>query len=134
MAFVHSKNTVLKLATKDLSAYTTKSSLTREPDIHDTTTYGKDDYTYQGGLKKGDASLEGIYDSTAVTGPRAVISPLIGTTAALIRQPEGTGTGKPQDSCNVVVGKYVETNPVADMVTWSLELKVTGPVDTTAQA
>lgn len=133
MSRVHGKNTVIKLAGTDISQYCTKSSLTRDADIHDTTTYGLDDYRYDGGLKKGDSSIEGVYDSTAVTGPRALIAPLIGTTVAYIRQVEGAGSGKPQDSCNVVVGKYVESNPVADYVTWSLDLKVSGPVNTTPQ-
>lgn len=133
MSRVHGKNTVIKLGTHDISTYCTKSSITRDADQHDTTTYGLSDYRYDGGLKKGDIALEGIYDSTAVTGPRAVIGPLIGTTVAFIRQPEGAGSGLPQDSCTVLVGKYVETNPVADMITWSLDLKVSGAVDTTTQ-
>lgn len=134
MAFVHSKNTVIKLNAKDLSAYTNTSDFTRGADKHDVTVYGKDDHVFSGGLGTGAASIGGIYDNTAVNGPRAVIEPLIGTVATLIRQPEGTGTGKPQDSCSALVEEYVETSPVADMVTWSAKLTVSDAVTTTTQA
>jgi hypothetical protein len=77
--------------------------------------------------------MEGVYDNTAMTGPKAVIEPLLGTTVPLIRQTEGTGVGKPQDSVTVLVTSYVETNPVADMVTWSCEMQMSGVVDTSPQ-
>lgn len=134
MAFKHGKDTVIKLNAVDLSAYVTTSELTRTGDSHDVTTYGKANHVYIGGLKDGKASMAGIYDSTAVSGPRAAIMGLIGTNVTLIRQPEGTGTGKPQDSVNVLVTSYVETNPVADMVTWSCEMQLSDAITTTAQA
>lgn len=133
MTFVHGKSTYLSLAGTDISAYTTKSTFERGADTHDITTYGSDDYKFQGGLGKNEASAEGIYDNTATTGPRDLIEPLIGTTVTFVRRPEGTGSGKPQDSVSVVVEKYVETSPVADLVTWSVDLKCTGAVTSTDQ-
>lgn len=133
MAFVHGKNTVVTLNAVDLSAYTDASELTRSADIHDVTTYGKNSHVKVGGLLDGKGSLSGTYDS-AVGGPRATIEPLIGTNVTLIRKPEGTGTGKPQDSVSVVVGEYTETNPVADMVKWSVSLELSDEVTTTTQA
>jgi hypothetical protein len=134
MAFVHGKNTVVKLAAKDLSAYANASELARTADSHDVTTYGKNDHVFSGGLGNATASISGIYDTTAVTGPRAAIVPMIGTVVTFIRQPEGTGTGKPQDSVSVLVTGYTETNPVADMVTWSVSLQCSDAVNTTAQS
>lgn len=133
MAFVHGKDTKVTLATKDLSAFTNTSALTRTADSHDVTTYGKASHVYAGGLLDGTASMGGIYDSTAVTGPRAAIEPLIGTVVTLVRQPEGLGTGKPTDTVQVLVTQYVETNPVADMVTWTCELQLAGDVASTTQ-
>lgn len=133
MTFIHGKNTYVSLNGSDLSAYSKKSGWERGADTHDTTTFGLDDYRFQGGLKKGSASIEGVYDNTGGTGPRAVINALIGSTVTFIRRPEGTGAGKPQDSVSVVVEKYVETNPVEDMVTWSVELKLAGAVTSTTQ-
>lgn len=132
MAFVHGKNTVITLDGDDLSAFTNTSELTRTADSHDTTTYGKETHVYEGGLQDGTASLGGIYDNSA-TGPRAIIEPLIGSKVVLIRQPEGAGSTLPQDSVTVLVTSYVETNPVADMVTWTCELQLSSAVDTTAQ-
>ncbi len=133
MAFVHGKNTYLSLDGDDLSAFCTTSTLTRKADKHDVTTYGSNSHKYQGGLGDGTASISGVYDNTA-TGPRGVIEPLIGTTVELIRRPDGTGSGKAQDTVDVVVEEYVETSPVADMVTWSATLQLTGDVDSTAQS
>jgi hypothetical protein len=134
MAFVHGKNTYLSLDGDDLSAFTTESELERTSDKHDVTTYGKNSHVYAGGLLDGKAGAQGIYDNTAGTGPRAVIEPLIGTLVTLVRRPEGTGTGKPQDSVQVLVEKYVETSPVADMVKWAVELQPSDDVTTTSQA
>lgn len=134
MARVHSKNTVVKLDDNDLSVYCTNSEIARKSDIHDVTTYGKNSHVKDGGLFDGTAKLEGIYDSTAVSGPRAVIEPLIGTTVPFVRQIEGTGSGKPQDSVDVVVAGYTESAPVADMVKWSCDLELSDDVDSTAQS
>lgn len=133
MAFVHGKDTVIKLGADDLSEFTTTSELNRTADTHDVTTYGKGSHVYAGGLKDGKATMSGVYDNAAATGPRAVIEPLLGTTVVLTRQTEGPGAGKPQDVVDVVVNTYVETNPVADMVTWSCEMQLSDDVNTQAQ-
>jgi len=134
MAFVHGKSTFVSLDGDNLSTFTNTSELAQEADSHDVTCYGKNSHVFAGGLKGGKATMGGTYDNTAVTGPRAVIKPLIGTVVELIRQPEGVGAGKPQDMVDVLVTSYVETNPVADMVTWSCEMQLSDDVDSTAQA
>jgi hypothetical protein len=134
MAFIHGKETVVKLNAVDLSAYANSSEFARTADSHDVTTFGKDSHVYQGGLLDGTANIAGIYDSTAVSGPRAAIEPLIGTTVTFIRQPEGTGSSLPQDSVSVLVTGYTETSPVADMVSWTVDLQLAGDVDSTAQS
>ncbi len=133
MSFVHGKNTFISLNAKDLSAFTNSSELERGADKHDVTTYGKDDHVFNGGLRTGSALLEGVYDNSASNGPRAVIDPLIGTVVPLIRRTEGTGVGKPQQTCQVLVEKYNETNPVAEMVKWKCDLTISDAVTTTTQ-
>lgn len=133
MAFKHGKDTFISLNAVDLSAFVNTSELTRTADSHDVTTYGQDSHVYQGGLLDGTATMAGVYEDSA-TGPRATIEPLIGTVVTLIRQPEGTGSGLPQDSVDVLVTSYVETNPVADMVAWSCEMQLSGEVDSSDQA
>lgn len=134
MAFKHGKGTVFKVNSVDLSTYTQTSEIDRGADEHDVTGYGKNDHVVEGGLLKGSFSAEGTYDSTAVSGPRAALTPLIGTKVPVIRQPEGTGTGKPQDSFTALITQYVETNPVTDMIKWSVKGTISDAVTTTAQA
>lgn len=133
MAFAHGKETVIKVATFDLSTYTNTSQIERGADKHDVTCYGNDDYVFSGGLRSGKFTMGGTYDSTT-SGPRAKLIGLIGTVAAILRQPEGAGSGLPQDSFNALVEKYVETNPVAGMITWSCDFTISGVVTTTAQS
>lgn len=132
MAFVHGKNTFISLNASDLSAFTNESEFGRKADKHDVTCYGKNDHVYEGGLGDGSMSMSGIYDSTT-TGPRDIIEPLIGTVVTMIRRPEGTGSGKPQDSVSVLVEEYVETSPVADFVKWSVTLQPSDAVTSTNQ-
>lgn len=134
MAFIHGKNTVVKVATADLSAYTDTSELPRTADSHDVTTYGNDSHRKAGGLLDGSFTMSGTYDSTAVSGPRAKLEPLLGTICAIIRQPEGTGSSLPQDSFDGLLTGYTETNAVADMVKWAATFEIDGDVDTTAQS
>ncbi|MFC0628543.1 hypothetical protein [Kribbella deserti] len=133
MAFVHGKNTVITLDGDDLSAYVNTSELGRTADSHDVTTYGKNSHVYVGGLLDGKATMGGVYDNTAAVSPRAVIEPLIGSTVPLVREPEGTGAGKPRDTVSVVVVGYVETAPVADMVTWSCEMQCSDDIASSVQ-
>lgn len=133
MTFVHGSDTYLSIDSDDISAFCTQSDFKRTADSHDVTTYGKKTHVYRGGLQDGTSSVSGIYDNTDSTGPRAILEPLLGSNVVLVRRPEGTGVGKPQDSVTVLVGEYTETSPVADMVTWSLSLQLSGEVTTTDQ-
>lgn len=134
MSFVHGKSTYVSIDGFDISAYTNTSTFTRGQDSHDTTTYGKDDHVYSGGLRNNTVNLGGIYD-TVSGGPGAVFRDIHDAAALVtfIRRCEGTGSGKPQESVSVLVTSYVETNPVADMVTWTAELQCSDEITTTTQ-
>lgn len=131
--FQHGRLTVLTVATKDISAATKTSSMEYDADVHDVTGYGATAHAKQGGLLDGKFTCGGTYDSTAVTGTRVVLLPLIGTLVAINRKPEGTGTGKAQDAFSAVLSKYTETAPVDDMITWAAEFDISGAVTTTVQ-
>jgi hypothetical protein len=133
MADSHGSKTVVILNGVDISQYCDNSDNKRGADEHDKTTYGKNSHVVRGGLKNGSSTLSGIYDTTAGTGPRAVINPLIGSNVTYIQRVEGTGVGKPQDSVQVHVKSYVETRPVADLVRWSAELTYSDDVTSTTQ-
>jgi hypothetical protein len=132
MAFVHGKNTYVSLDGDDLSAFTNSTDFERNADEHDVTTYGQNAHVLVGGLLGGSCSISGVYDNGA-TGPRKTIEPLIGTVVGLVHRPEGTGSGKPEDTVDVLVKSYKESNPVADMVQWSADLSLSGDVVTAAQ-
>lgn len=134
MGRIHGTTQVNILDGDDISSYGTSSDYDRKADTHDNTTYGNDSHVYDGGLLDGTVKLDGMYDSTASTGPRAVIQPLLGTKVTFIRRPEGTGAGLPQDSMSVVVAGYKESSPVADYIKWSCDMQISGDVDSTPQS
>jgi hypothetical protein len=123
MAFKHSKDTVIMLGGNDISTYCNTSSLERSATSHDVTTYGKEAKVKQGGLLDGSCSVGGWYDDTAA-GPHDVIQPMVGTVVELIRRPEGTGSGLPQQTVDVLVQNYVETDPIDDIIQWTASLEL----------
>lgn len=132
MAFVHGKSTKITVATKDISPFTKTSSFEVSGDVHDTTGYGATAHTKAGGLLDGKFTCGGTYDNTAAVGPRNALLSLVGTACAVVRNVEGTGTGKPNDAFSGILTKFTETNPVDDMVTWAAEFEISGAVVTTA--
>jgi hypothetical protein len=135
MAFRHGKDTVVKLNAVDLSAFTNSTSFGDETEAHDTTTYGRDRKTYHAGLGDGKITIGGVYDDGAA-GPRGTIKPLkaAGTAVTFLFQPEGTGAGKAQSSVSVIIISFNESAPVADMISWTCELQMTGVLNEADQA
>src|SRR5262245_13626347 len=123
MPLSHGKLTVVIVNAVDLSQYVKQSEFTRGKDTEDTTPYGQDNHVYDPGLGDNAFSMSGNYDTTAGTGPRAVLRPLAdsGAKVTLLHRPEGTGAGKPQDSVQVIVEKYVESAPAAGYRQWSAD-------------
>lgn len=133
MASQHGKDTILTVATKDISTYTTTSKLTRQANIHGKTGYGEGGERNRGGLQKFTFTAEGWYDTTSTTGTHAVLNGQEGVTQAITRKPEGTGVGKPLQTFNAVLAEYVETNPANDIVTWSASWTGDGVIVDTTQ-
>lgn len=133
MAQIHGKGAIVTLASDDLSAYCNNIAPKRSADSHDVTTFGSSSHKYHGGLLDGTVTLTGLYES-GMSGPKAVVEPLLGTNVVLTVKPEGTGTGKPLDTVTVLVTAYEETIPVADMITWSCTLQCSGDLVTTSQS
>jgi hypothetical protein len=132
MASSHGKLTIIKIATKDISLWTKTSTLERGAAVHNITGYGVDDENNVGGLKTGKFTMGGWYDASLTTGTAAVLD-TPGATVAVIRQPEGAGTGKPQQSFNAVIEKYTETSPHDEIVSWSCDMTVAGAIVRTTQ-
>lgn len=136
MTNVHGKLTVVMLNGVDYSEFSNSTDFSDSTDTHDNTTYGKNRKTYHAGLGDGTVSVGGFYDTTAVSGPRALFKPLkaAGNAVEFIYRPEGTGVGKAQSRVDVIIASFEESSPVGDMVTWTAELQMTGDLDETAQA
>lgn len=134
MAFRHGKDTVVTLNAVDLSAFSNSTAFNDETEANETTTYGRNRKTYMGGLGDGKVTLQGVYDDGAA-GPRATIKPLkaAGTAVEFVFQPEGVGAGKAQSVVDVIVTAYNETAPVGDVIAWTCEMQMTGPLDETDQ-
>lgn len=133
MARSHGKLAIVRLGVYDLSPYVKSSEFSQKADTEDTTTYGMNSKRNEPSLLDATFKMDGVYEVGA-SGPRAIIKPMLGTTVELTRQPEGAGTGKPQDTVDLVVTGYTETVPVAGYVMWSMEGQCSGDVDTTPQA
>jgi hypothetical protein len=131
---IHGKRTEVELGGVELTDYSNNSQLEFTADSHDTTTYGNDSHVFNGGLLNGTATISGFYDSTAVTGPRAAVKPMVGEVVEFVHRPEGSGAGKPQDVVQALVTKYTQTHPVAEYITWAVDLQFSGDVDSTPQA
>lgn len=123
MAAVHGKDTYISIGANDISAYCNTSNFTQTGDSHDITGYGKSAHVKTGGLLDGTFSCGGWYDGTTA-GTHDTMRPLVGTVVELIRRPEGTGSGLPQETVNILVTSYVETNPVDDVIQWTLDAEL----------
>lgn len=136
MARSHGKKTIVNIAAANISPHCKTSSLERGAKTSDLTGYAPagDAEVHGGGLKNAKFTVGGVYDNTVSTGPRLVLAGNEGDTMAIIYQIEGAGTGLPQDLFDAILEKYAETAPHDDYVTWSADFKVTGPIDSAAQA
>lgn len=129
----HGKDTVIKVGADDISAWCNTSTMEKNPDIHDITGYGKRSKVKTGGLLDNTLTIGGWYDLTADAGPGDVLDDHVGETLTITRQLNGAGPGKPEQTFDAVVGKYTETAPVDDIITWSCDLAVSDDVVKTAQ-
>jgi hypothetical protein len=128
MGFVHGKGVVVSVDAQDLSIYGTSCEYELKADSHDVTTFGNDTKVFAGGLKESSMKIEGTYDDTATTGPRAVLEPLVGTVTEMIYSPEGSGATKPTRTWDCLLTTYTETAPVADMIKFSAQFQGSGSV------
>lgn len=132
---VHSKDTEVTWAAQDISTHCNTSTYTRGATTEELTHYGDDDEVHGANQRNGKYAAGGHYEQkVTATSPKAVIEPTVGTTVTIVRKPEGTGTGKPQETFSLVVTSYVETAPVKGYILWSAEGTVSGPIVTTNQA
>lgn len=135
MASVHSKGTITTLNGDDMSQFSNSFTFSREKDTHENTTFGKNSKTYAAGLRDGTASVEGFYDNAAAPNPRSIFRTALNSDALvpMVYRPEGTGTGRPTSTVQVLVTSYEESSPVGDLITFSAELQFSGDITDATQ-
>lgn len=129
----HGRFTVIKVGAVDISPWCKTSTMEKNPDIHDFTGYGKLYKRKCGGQIEASLTLSGWYDKSTTEGPKPVFDDHVGETVPITRQVQGAGTGKPSQAFNAVIGKYSETLPCDDIVTWSVDLAVDDTITPTVQ-
>lgn len=142
MAFVHGKGSVFWYhdsggVLRDLSAFVKGVDFGADRDLSETTTMGKDSKTYIPGLRDATISIEGFYDSTASTGPDAILWAAMTSATAKTWEygPEGGTTGKVKYTGSSFVKSYKPGQASVDgVVPFSAEIQVTGDVTKTTYA
>lgn len=135
MTELHGSDTVVLFNGTDISAFTKSTDDTDTREAHDTTVYGMDRKRYFYGLGDGTYAAGGFYD-TAVGNLEDTVKPIkeAKTIVPFVIRPEGTGSGLPQETVNVLVTSFKQSHPVDDMVTWEMELQKSGAINNTPQA
>lgn len=136
MAFIHGKNTVVKLNAVDLSAFTESTDWNEGVTAEKVTTYGSNRTreSYGASLGDGKITLKGTCDDGG-TGPTKTIQPLMdaGNAVTFLFQQRGTGAGKPQQSVSVIITAFNVSQPVNGFSKWTAELQMSGDVTRTDQ-
>jgi predicted secreted protein len=129
--FVHGKNAQFVLAGTNLSDTLNEISMPREIETAETTAFGTQDKTYITGLSDSTVSLSGMFDATKDAAINVVITNLKSgsiSSASFRYGPAGSAGGAVQFEGNALITSYELSSPVGDVVTYSLELQVTGGV------
>lgn len=115
---------------RNMSPYLNNTEFTRSNDNHDDTTYGQEGHTYRNGLTDGGFTISGLWDKTADVGTYTVLKSLVGTeiTVAFEFGPEGNGAGMTKQSGECVLATYVQSAPVADLISFTGQFKISGSV------
>lgn len=136
MAFVHGKDAVFKLddsggTLRTLTTYVDNvSGLPGGRDLAEVTAFGDSGTKSIPGLQDVSFTVKGHFDSTATTGPNAVINSLRTATATASFEygPEGGTSGKVKFSGECWLTEYEVEAEVDDKVSFTAEFQVDGTV------
>jgi len=127
--FVHGKSTDFELddtggTSRSLSNVLTSVDFPETIDTAETTAFGATSKSYIVGLRDATISVSGMWDAT-------VDGYIIGTepaTRSFIFGPAGSTSSNVKYTGECILTNYSISNPVGDVVTFSLDLQVTGNV------
>jgi len=134
--FIHGKDAHFSLdnaagSLTDISNTVNEVTLPRSIETAETTAFGDDDKTYIVGLGDATISVSGMFDATVNTHLNGVVAALKAgsvTSSTFEYGPAGSAASSPKLSGEALVTSYEIGSPVGDVVTYSLELQVTGAV------
>ena len=130
--FVHGKSTYFNLddtggTARDLSDTLTSVDFPETIDTAETTAFGATSKSYIVGLRDATVSVSGLWDAT-------VDGYMLGTepaTRTWLFGPAGSTGGNIKYTGEAVLTSYGISNPVGDVISYSLDLQVTGYVTRT---
>jgi predicted secreted protein len=128
--FVHGKSTDFALddtggTSRNLSNVLTSVDFPETIDTAETTAFGSTAKSYIVGLTDSTISISGIWDATVDGYIAGGAEP---ASRSFIYGPAGSTAGNVKYSGEAIVTSYSISNPVGDVVTFSLDLQVTGSV------
>ncbi|WP_411721494.1 hypothetical protein [Mycetocola sp.] len=137
MAFVHGKNSVIKVdnasgVLTDISLVTNAVDLPRSVETADTSHFGTSAKEYIVGLNDGTVSISGLYDPAVDATLSAAFDAIIGgslASATVEYSPAGlpVSATKPKFTLEVIWTAYSTAGGVGDPISFKLEGQRTGP-------
>jgi hypothetical protein len=130
MAARHGKTASLSIAGTVIQGYLDNLALNRTRDTSDTTAFGLSDKTAIAGLKGATLAGAGNYDPTVSTGVMVILEAAYATDTpvAVIYYPGGNTSGQYSYTFSAILTTLNVPAAVADKVTVSFDLLVTGAV------
>ena len=127
--FAHGKSTDFAIddtggSSRNISNTLTDVSFPQTIDTAETTAFGSSNKSYIVGLKDTTISVSGIWDATV----DGYISGTEPASRSFIYGPAGSTGGNVKYTGEAIMTNYAVNNPVGDVVTFSMDLQVTGSV------
>ena len=116
---------------RNIGPYLTSVDFSMENDTHDTTTLGDEAHEYITGLTNATITLNGFWDKTATVGSATVLDTLFGLDAVTVGfeyGPEGNTSTNVKYSGECILQSLDYSSPVADLITFTATLQVSGAV------
>jgi len=131
--FVHGKSTNFTLddtagSVRDISNTVTSVDFPETLDTAETTAFGSSAKSYIVGLTDATISVSGIWDATVDGYIAGGAEP---ASRSFVFGPAGSTAGNVKYTGEAIVTSYSISNPVGDVVTYSLDLQVTGSISRT---
>ncbi len=115
---------------RNISPYVNSTDVEYSQDLHDDTCYGAIGHSFAGGLTNGRITISGLWNDTADVGSRTVFKGLRNhpTPVDFEWGPEGSGSGAEKITGTCLVESYTESAPVADLVSFTASIQISGAV------